>query len=191
MEDFKKVYTSLNKYQGKELYDVLAKWIDLDNYMKWLAFNFLVRNGDYADEVFFYIDPAIGKFRIIPWDYDDLFSENPHEGKEVNKLIAGKLIFSSEDHLDVRIASDPYLYNIYLSVFKEVLNTLSANKLKNIFENTWAELYPYYSRKDIISNAQYDIYKDANLDNLKTEMNGRYHELTKSTDHYREYPGIK
>ena len=70
---YKLIYKSLKKQNGEELYKTLNQWIDLDNYMKWLAFNFLVRNGDYTDEVFLYIDPEINKFKIIPWDYDDLF----------------------------------------------------------------------------------------------------------------------
>jgi spore coat protein H len=191
LEEFKLVYKSIHKYHGPALYDTLSKWIDLDNYMKWLAFNFLVRNGDYADEVFFYIDPEIGKFRIIPWDYDDLFSVSPHEGKDVNKNIAGKLVFSSEDILDVKIATDPYLYTIYLSVFKQMLNTLTPGKLKTIFEDTWSELYPYYLNKEIISNSQNDYYKDANLQTLKYELGEKYMLLRKSIELYREYPGIK
>ena len=60
----------------------MSQWIDLDIYMKWLAFNFFIRNGDYTDEVYFYMDPATGKYRIIPWDYDDIFASGPHEGSE-------------------------------------------------------------------------------------------------------------
>ena len=145
--------------------------IDLDSYMKWLAFNFIVRNGDYSDEVFFYIDPEIKKYRIIPWDYDDIFASAPHEGSlQRNKAIGDKLIFSSEDDLDKKIASDPYLYKVYLTKFKEVLEKLSPALLKQVFENTYAELYPYYSNKDIISNSEFDVYKDANIDNLKSYL---------------------
>jgi len=45
---------------------MLSKWVDIDSYLKWLAFNFLVRNGDYTDEVYFFADPGTGKFNIIP-----------------------------------------------------------------------------------------------------------------------------
>jgi len=137
--------------------------------MKWLAFNFIVRNGDYSDEVFFYIEPEIQKYRIIPWDYDDIFASAPHEGSlQRNKAIGDKLIFSSEDDLDKKIASDPYLYRAYLAKFKEVLEIISPAVLKQVFENTYAELYPYYSNKDIISNSEFDVYKDADIDKLKS-----------------------
>ena len=93
--------------------------------MKWLAFNFIVKNGDYTDEVYFCIDPAVDKFKFIPWDYDDIFAIAPHEGNAIKKdAIGNKLIFSSEDKLDQKIANDAYLYHIYLSVFQKTLKLL-------------------------------------------------------------------
>jgi spore coat protein H len=139
--------------------------------MKWLAFNFLVRNGDYTDEVFFYIDPEIKKFKIIPWDYDDLFLLAPHEGKDVSRKILGnKLIFSSEDQLDITIANDPYLYNIYLTGLRETLEALPVNTVKEAFENTYAELYPYYADNELISMSKYDSHKETNLTQLEKDM---------------------
>jgi spore coat protein H len=170
-KQYSQIYKDLTKFEGEELYKALSEYIDLDSYMKWLAFNFIVRNGDYSDEVFFYIDPKIKKYRIIPWDYDDIFAGAPHEGSlQRNKAIGDKLIFSSEDDLDKKIASDPYLYKVYITKFKEVLEKLSPALMKQVFENTYAELYPYYSNKDIISNSEFDVYKDANIDNLKSYL---------------------
>jgi spore coat protein H len=178
---YKQIYASLNKYKGEVLYKTLSNWIDLDIYMKWLAFNFLVRNGDYTDEVFFYIDPVIQKFSIIPWDYDDLFFIAPHEGNaERRKLPAEKLIFSVEDQLDKKIVTDTYLYEIYLIKLKEVLTQLSPPVLKRVFENTFAELYPYYSNNEILSMSAYDVYKDANLEKLKSDMSSLYEFLLSS-----------
>jgi spore coat protein H len=184
---YREIYKTLDKYEGEDLYNTLSKNIDLDNYMKWLAFNFFVHNGDYSDEVFFYIDPEIQKFRIIPWDYDDIFAIAPHEGKAVrNKIVGDKLIFSSEDLLDVKIARDPYLYNKYLSSLKSILVVLNVNELTEIFEDTYAVLFPYYSDKEIISNSQYDVYKDANPENLKAEMETVYYGLRGMRQSYLE-----
>jgi spore coat protein H len=184
---YRQIYRTLDKYDGEELYNNLSKFIDLDNYMKWLAFNFFVHNGDYSDEVFFYIDPEIEKFRIIPWDYDDIFALAPHEGKAVSKKIVGdKLIFSSEDLLDVKIARDPYLYNKYLSSLKSILDILDVNELTEIFADTYAALCPYYSDNEIISNSRYDVYKDANLEKLKTEMETVYFGLRGMRQSYLE-----
>jgi len=188
LKQYKQIYKDLNKFEGEELYTALSEYIDMDSYMKWLAFNFIVRNGDYSDEVFFYIDPEIKKYRIIPWDYDDIFASAPHEGRlQRNKAIGDKLIFSSEDDLDKKIASDPYLYKVYLTKFKEVLEKLSPALLKQVFENTYAELYPFYSNKDIISNSEFDVYKDANIDNLKSYMATIYLQELGLRKYYLEY----
>jgi len=178
---FRNIYKSLKKQEGEELFNTLSLWMDVEHYMKWLAFNYFVKNGDYSDEVFFYVDPEIGKFRIIPWDYDDIFAATPHEGKDkAKKYVGDKLIFSAEDELDVKIATDPFLYNRYLDIMKEVIEALSPKDLKEVFDNTYAELYPYFSEKEIISQAKFDAYKNANLENLKTEIVTLYLGLTGS-----------
>jgi spore coat protein H len=185
---FNLIYKSLKKHEGEELYKTLSQWIDMENYMKWLAFNFLVRNGDYTDEVFLYIDPEINKFKIIPWDYDDLFLPAPHEGRDKSRKILGdKLIFSSEDKLDIKIATDPFLYKIYLIQFKEVLEQLNTDTLKEVFENTYAELYPYYSNIDIIRMSQYDSHKETNISILGNNLRALFDQLKPLYSFYREY----
>jgi spore coat protein H len=184
--DFRQIYRDLDKYDGEALYNNLSALLDLDFYMKWLAFNYLVRNGDYTDEVYFYFDPGINKFSIIPWDYDDLFLSAPHEGNIDKKLFEDKLIFSSEDMLDAKIASDTYLHNIYLVQFNEVLNKLSPDVLKRVFENTYAELYPYYSTNEIIKMSEYDAYKNVNFERLQNDMFALYNQLKFSISAYLE-----
>lgn len=178
-DSYNQIYKSLKKYHGEELYNILSGLLDLEVYMKWIAFNTLVRNGDYTDEVCFYFDPAKNKFSIIPWDYDDLFSTKPHEvlvGGYTNQT--NKFIFSTEDLLDQKIASDPFLYNIYLGHLREITDQLSPSVLKRIFENTYTELFPYFSKGEIISMSRYDLYKDVDLEKLKTEMVLMYQFLT-------------
>jgi spore coat protein H len=175
---FGQIYRSLNKYEGEELYKTLSKWLDMNAYMRWIAFNFFVRNSDYTDEVYFFIDPGTNKFSIIPWDYDDLFAIAPHEGNVASrKFIGDKLFFSTEDRLDKKIVTDPYLYKIYLIQLEELMNQLSNDVLKRVFENTYAELYPYYSDNDIISNARYDLYGEKNLNSLKSDLLSVYENL--------------
>lgn len=182
---YKEIYKASNHYEGEELYTVLSAYLDIGNYMKWLAFNFLVHNGDYADEVYFYVDPEIKKFRIIPWDYDDIFATTPHEGnKRRDKILGDRLIFSSEDLLDIKIATDPYLYKVYLERLTEVLETLSPVALRQVAQKTYAELYPYYSNEEIISNVQFDQYNDASLETLKTYLTGLYYYLYISRKNY-------
>jgi spore coat protein H len=166
----------------------LSNLLDIDAYMKWLAFNFLIRNGDFTDEVYFYFDPGIKKLSIIPWDYDDLYFPAPHEGNIKNKkLLEEKLIFSAEDLLDKMIAKDPYLYEIYLVHFKDLLTQLSPSVLKRVFENTYAELYPYYSNEEIINMSGYDAYRNANLKRLEAYMMALHEKLATSRDFYLNY----
>ena len=172
---FSQIYKSLNKYEGQALYRALSQWIDLDMYMKWLAFNFFIRNGDYTDEVYFFVDPVTGRYKIIPWDYDDVFASQPHEGKEARSRNIGQtLIFSSEDKLDLKIASDPFLYQKYKDLLSEVLNVLTPEKIKSVFERTYAELYPYYQTEEIISMSRFDSHPVDSVNTLKSEMNGLY-----------------
>lgn len=168
---FREIYSSLGRYQGEALYRILSQWIDLETYMKWIAFNSFVRNKDYTDEVFLYVDPASNRFRIIPWDYDDLFSAEPHEGSAASRKILGdKLLFSSEDRLDQKIAADPLLYKLYLEQYREILTILTPEKIRKILEDTFAELYPYYSDNEIIESARHDLYPDKNIPKLKADM---------------------
>lgn len=184
---YNQIYRCLDKYKGEALYKSLSAWLDLGFYMKWLAFNYLVRNGDYTDEAYFYYDPGINKFSIIPWDYDDLFLSAPHEGNiENKKLLGDKFIFSAEDLLDAKIASDTYLHSVYIIQFSEVLNQLSTGVLKKVFESTYAELYPYYSTNEIISMSEYDAYKYANFERLQNDMFALYNQLRFSRDFFME-----
>jgi spore coat protein H len=185
LKNYKQIYRVLKEYEGEALYTALGQYLDVDFYMKWLALNFLVHNGDYADEVFFYVDREIRKFRIIPWDYDDIFANTPHEGiKQRDKTLGDRLLFSSEDLLDIKIASDPYLYSVYLDRFREVLETLSLVRIKHIIENTYAELLPYYSDSEIIGNARYDNYNDASLGTLELYLSRIYVLLYGTRDGY-------
>lgn len=173
--NFREIYRSLDKYEGEELYRTISAWLDTDVYMKWLAFNYFIRNGDYTDEVYFFVDPGTGKFNVIPWDYDDVFSAAPHEGYEESRKITGdKLFFSAEDLLDKKIVTDPYLYKMYLVQFEQLLHELSPDVLKQIFEKTYAELYPYYSNDEIISQSKYDRHKNVNLEDLKSYLSAFY-----------------
>lgn len=172
------LYAYLDQYTGEELYKVLSEILNLEMYMKWLAFNFLVKNGDYTDEVYFYIDPGSNRYNIIPWDFDDIFSSAPHEGYDhIDPVIIDKYIFSSEDPLDVKIVEDEYLYSIYLDQFHNILTTLSPEKIKEELEIIFSELYPYYSNEEIMNMSKYDWFDEVNFTTLKKELNSIYSDL--------------
>lgn len=181
LEKYEHIYTIIEDYNAKELYQQLSKLIDVEMYMKWLAFNYLLRNGDYTDELYFYIDPEEDRFKLIPWDYDDVFSSEPHEGAEKRELCLGdRFIYSSEDPLDVKIAKDDYLYALYLEQFNKMLKQLTPEDFKVELESIYAELHPYYIKPEIISMSKYDWYNDADLENLKGELIWIYAQLVET-----------
>jgi spore coat protein H len=170
------------------LYEALSENMDLELYMRWLAFNYFVRNGDYTDEVYLYIDPLEDKFKIIPWDYDDIFASQPHEGAIGGRsAVENKLLFSSEDLLDQAIALDPYLYNKYLHQLRDMLTRLTPLTIKRIIEETYVELYPYFSREEIIAMSAFDAYQHASLDNLQSEMHSTFQSLTTARESFLDY----
>jgi len=168
---FNRIYKHGRKYSGRELYDSLDSQIDMNQYMRWLAFNFLTRNGDYTDEIFLYIDPADDRFRIIPWDYDDVFSKQPHEGyKSRRRVRGGKFIFSSEDRLDRVIITDEYLYLKYLEQLLDVIEILNDVTLAALIHDAYCAIYPYYLDGEIRKTTRYDKFGSTNLAELNATL---------------------
>ena len=163
------------RYEGQQLYDSLNAVVYMDHYFQWLAFNYLVKNGDYTDELFFYLTPDENRFDIIPWDYDDIFMRQPHESFEKrNQLLDHRLLFSGEEYLDLVIDSDNYLYREFLLNFQRVLEILTPDTIKDIFEQVYRELYPYYSDKEVIAQSEYDQYGLTDLGILKEDLRNQF-----------------
>jgi spore coat protein H len=129
-KQFESIYSTINSLKEQELANQLQKLINMDSYSRFLAFNYLLMNGDYADEVFLYIDPQHHWFEVIPWDYDDILRPVPHEGRLVrNEAHADKKIFSLEEKLDRAIAGNNTLYQKYEILLKHTLIMLDSAKL--------------------------------------------------------------
>lgn len=178
VETFLYIYEELiPKKMNQEFYNALAEVLDVEQYFTWMSINYLIGNRDYTDEVFFYnqTDGDSIKFGIIPWDYDDVFFEHPHEGNLIRYFYFGdKLAFSSEDALDKKIVTDLYTYRKYLYTLSEVIHKISPELLKNVFESAYHDLYPYYRRKDILRMTSYDKYGKTNLKGLESDMQETY-----------------
>lgn len=158
---------------GSELFHYLNERIDLSEYFSWLAFNYLVRNGDYTDEVFYYVlpDQSSTRFGIIPWDFDDILVKAPHEGIELRDQHLGRqLIFSGEDLLDRKIARDTFLYNQYLLQFRNVLKILDSEMISKIFNEIHQELAPYFQSNSIIAASQHDFRPTKNWSALELNL---------------------
>jgi hypothetical protein len=64
------------------------------------------------------------------------------------------------------------------------MTALTPEVLKQTFEETHADLYPYYSRIEIISHSQYDYFKYADIEKLKKELSLVYQWLLDSRSLY-------
>lgn len=178
IDKFNNIYSLIVKYSGKQLYDSLIQHINLDNYMRKMALDYLLGNSDYTDEVFFYIsENSLGKiiFDLVPWDYDDIFSTTSHEvGRgwavgtvfgtrvynsqtDVLSELKGKLIFSVEDDIDYIIAKDDFLYNQYLVNIEWLLTKIDESFIDQVFTEVKNELTPFYKIPEVIEQSKYDV----------------------------------
>lgn len=173
---FREIYSKLTLYQGGELYDWINARMDLAQYYRKMGVDYLLQNGDYTDEVFFYamIENQSIRFRVIPWDYDDLFKNDPHEvGRtwgtgtifgnrvystmdDIHKEIGNKLIFSIEDDLDYIIARDPVLYARYEEELRKLFSGLDEGTIDRLFDRISRELAVFYNNEDIINQSEFD-----------------------------------
>ena len=158
------IYAAVVSRSGAELYNELKQKMDIEGYMKWMVMNSLFRNGDGPDEVFFYVDADMYKagsiyFRIMPWDFDDLFK--PMHDVSINKAMLDKspdsIIYNFEDKLDNKFAHDAYLYTQLKAMTRKLLTTeLTQINTNAVLENIQKEISPYLERNDILDAGKVD-----------------------------------
>lgn len=173
---FQEIYSLITELHGEELYNALSERLDLDQYFRKMGMDYLLRNGDYTDEIYLYalIHQDKIRFSIIPWDYDDIFKSDPHEvgrtwgtgrlfgdrhyptHQDVLDVLGNKLIFSIEDDLDYAIAMDPYCFARYENTIKAMIEEISTLDIEVIFDQVQSELSPYYNREEIVAQSRYD-----------------------------------
>ncbi len=177
IDRFRKIYSDLPLYSGRQAYDTLSAYIDLEQYFTKLSIDMLIKNGDYTDEVIFYTKLKDKKevLGVFPWDYDDIFADQPHEiGNDwatgtifghrdyptVDAVIAdvgSKLLFSIEDDLDYKIAKDGLLYQEYLKTLRIVIEKIDFPAIDKIFDYTFAHISPFYKNGSIVAQSKYDV----------------------------------
>lgn len=159
-DNFNLIRKAGKHWRGAELYDSLNAHLVLDHYFAWLSFNYFVQNGDYTDELFYYMQPTSSSplFEIIPWDFDDILVKTPHEGEEIREVrLDDQLLFSSEDELDLLIARDSFLYTRYLEQFDFVFDALNPDTLDDVFGQIKARLKPYLVQEEIVAVSKHDF----------------------------------
>jgi len=124
---------------GLELKELLETSMALDHYLQWLAFNSLVKNGDFVDEVFFHASSAgddAWHFRMMGWDPDDLVAACHHSGKHAISDPYG-LLFCAEADLDQALVASPEIYARFVT-HVEILATEVLTDA--VFEETMEEV---------------------------------------------------
>lgn len=174
---FDNLYALLPQYKGEALYEKLSKAFNLKNYMRKMAVDYLLKNGDATDEIFFagqrLTDGSI-YFELIPWDYDDLFSGEPHEvgrdwaigtllgerkyatATDVRAVLGDKLIFSIEDDIDYIVATDSFLYARYLDEMQQVTSIISTQAISQLLDSIQSELAVFFANPIIVQQTQLD-----------------------------------
>lgn len=174
---FDKIYSFLPVYSGRQIFDTLSGYIDLEQYFTKLSIDMILKNGDYTDEIIFYTKLKDDKevFGVFPWDLDDLFAEQPHEiGRswatgtvfghrsynstaDVVADVGSKLLFSIEDDLDYKIAQDSLLYQQYLKTLRSVVEKIDLATIDRIFDNTFSHVGRFYDNSAIIAQSKFDV----------------------------------
>ena len=174
---FRRIYNCLPEYSGKAIYDTLSNYIDLEQYFTKLSIDLIMKNGDYTDEVIFFIKEKNGRevFGTFPWDVDDIFASQPHEigndwapgtvfgprayysADDVLADVGFKLLYSIEDDLDYKIAKDSYLYQEYLKTLRKVIEKIDAEAIDDIFDKTFERVSPFYRIDSIVNMSQHDV----------------------------------
>ncbi|MBK7893018.1 MAG: CotH kinase family protein [Bdellovibrionales bacterium] len=151
---FKAIYSDVRNLSGDALLQSLREKMELGSYMDWILVNSLLMNGDFADEVYVYIDAKRKPYKlgIFPWDFDDLFKA-PHAG-EVHKTRAEQfktsLLYGFENPLDAKIADDQVLYSELSREARELFHRrIDENMIRGVFARVRAALAPYVAYDDV------------------------------------------
>jgi hypothetical protein len=163
------IYSDIKKLKGAELLASLEKRMNFKNYLRMLAMNYLVKNGDYYDELYLYgTKNAAGEmyFDVFPWDFDDSFSAKMHlsvlpgySNNSRSKRSEKQMLFSFESRIDMAISQDAVLLNKYFEVFGEVVSKLTAEKINQSFANVSALVAPYITDPDVLAQGTIDTAK--------------------------------
>lgn len=122
--------------------DRVEEALDLDVYLRWLAFGSLFEVGDYVDEAFFYAAEEDGSwyFRTMAWDTKDIFEPCHHQGRWAIEDPCG-LLYCAEADLDQIVVRAPAVYRRFLALLGELPDRVPAEHLRETMDRVRAELW--------------------------------------------------
>lgn len=171
--------------RDEDRYAALEKNLNLTNYMKWMALAYIMQNGDYSDEVFFFgKTTASGEimFDIMPWDQDDTFGEQMHQANLLMSINHGMealadrtLVYNFESRIDRAIATNPVLKRKYMNIVKKMITDLQTKgTIRAVVEKVKAKLTPYMANEEIMKSGEVDKAKATYVkESILTELDSR------------------
>ncbi len=152
------------KDDGDALYKFLKTRMDIDTYLRYLALNGLMMNGDYADEVYFYAKAGkVGQpiyFNVMAWDMESLFRKPhwfPQNTVFYKHRIRDTLFYNMESRLDRRMSRDDYIQVKMANITKELLlKTFTPAFIEAKFASTKERLLPIADIARVMAPTAYD-----------------------------------
>ena len=156
LDEYNDLLTDAEGPTGEALVRLLEDRLDLDAYLRWLAFNIAVQSGDYVDELWLFATDSlaedgttVGRFGLIGWDPDDLLAPCHYLG-EFEITDSWGLLYCTESVLDHIILSDTVVYKRYVDILGEILNgVLSADSVSDTLEIVADQVMPWFKSPTI------------------------------------------
>lgn len=192
------IYTDIATKKDATLFNSLRQKMDIESYMRWMTMNSLLLNGDFPDEIFFYVDASMyasGRiyFRVSPWDFDDLFHTSMH-AVPINMTEAAKpenkdsILYSYEDRLDRAFAPvNVYMYSQLKYMMQDLLvNRLTQTTTDNLLKQIHFEITEYLANPEILQMGSQDSSRK-NTPYTKSEIQSLFLKRKKQIDDRRAY----
>jgi hypothetical protein len=134
--------TQIAPLTGDPLVSALREQLDLDQYLRWLASESILRSGDYIDEVFFIgSEQANGKggsnetYRIMAWDPEGFTT--CHSNGANAYLDPNELSYCAEGMLDKKLLPDAKVYALFANQLEAAMNgSLSRDRFVGALTQT-------------------------------------------------------
>ena len=154
--DYDALLANAEELEGNALVTLLEDRLDLNAYLRWVAFNSAVQSGDYIDELWLFATDSlasdgrtVSRYGVVGWDPDDVFSIC-HDGGIHAIVDPWGLLYCTESVLDHLIFDDPEDYRRYVDVLDGMLGgVLSADAVAQTPAAVADQVLPWLESQDI------------------------------------------
>ncbi len=122
--DYHGLADAVDDQEGAALEAELDARLDLDAYLRWVAFHTYMRNGDWTDEVYFFGSAEAGGplyWRVQGWDADDLWSDCHYGGGHALKD-PWSIAYCAEADLDLALLASDEVYARFIDHLEALMN---------------------------------------------------------------------